>query len=128
MKLLFIVIITILSLTILTLLYLLRKKSIILKQTKQDLQLLQFAENTKMPTRVETFVVEPLTFSTETVIDDRYGFTESDCRDIAIKDLSDRLAEILKCNPDLVKIEDNSDYVHFSKTYVTKIRLLPFRS
>ena len=128
MKLLFIVTIAILSLTILTLLYLLRKKNIILKQTEQDLQLLQFAKSTKMPTRVETFVVEPLTFSAETVIDDRYGFTESDCRDIVIKDLSDKLAEVLKYNPDLVKVEENNNYVNFSKTYVTKIRILPFRS
>lgn len=128
MKLLFIIIVAILSLTILTLLYLLRKKSIILKQTEQDLQLLQFAENMKMPTRVETFTIDPFVFSTETVIDDRYSFTESDCRDIAIKDLSDRLAEVLKCNPDLVKIEENSNYANLSKTYVAKIRILPFRS
>lgn len=82
----------------------------------------------KLPvTKVETFVVEPITFKNVLQLSDYISMDEAVKRKTIIDNLCRALADEILANPSFVTTYEEDDPLTMSTKYMTKIRIVPFK-
>ena len=82
----------------------------------------------KLPvTKVETFVVEPITFKNILQLSDYISMDEAVKRKTIIDNLCRALADEILANPSFVTTYEEDDPLTMSTKYMTKIRIVPFK-
>ena len=77
--------------------------------------------------RVETFVVEPITFKNVLQLSDYISMDEAVKRKTIIDNLCRALADEILANPSFVTTYEENDPLTMSTKYITKIRLVPYK-
>lgn len=78
-------------------------------------------------TKVETFVVEPITFKNVLQLSDYISMDEAVKRKTIIDNLCRTLADEILANPSFVTTYEENDPLTMSTKYMTKIRIIPFK-
>lgn len=78
-------------------------------------------------TKVETFVTEPVVLKNKISFSDYVSMDESTMQRIIFEDLAKNLVDEFMSNPNYVRIDLEENLMFCHKTYISTIRLVPFR-
>lgn len=84
--------------------------------------------NIKFPvTKVETFVTEPVVIKNKISFSDYVSMDEVTKQRIIFEDLAKNLVDEFMSNPNFVRIDLEENVMFCNKTYISTIRLIPFK-
>jgi hypothetical protein len=84
--------------------------------------------NIKFPvTKVETFITEPVIIKNKISFSDYVSMDDDTMQRIIFEDLAKNLVDEFMSNPSFVRIDREENPMFCNKTYISTIRLVPYR-